>query len=191
MGEYAYKMFNEDLTCTRGNGKYQYCEGVWIEEDEANCVRNGFHAAKNPLDCLTYYDWDSSVCYVVEIGGDIDEDAFDSKVACTRIRLDRKLSLKQFVAHAVWYILQHASMPDNHRVQYDTADLTRDHIAPPKFAIVRGKDPKARGMVGDVIGLLQEEEDSKEIKAAGAFVIDGIKYRPEIWYNAFGKQVEA
>ena len=161
-----------------------------MEEPEANCVRNGLHAAKNPLDCLTYYDWDSSVCYVVEIGGDIDEDAVDSKVSCTRIRLDRQLNLSQFVAHACWYILQHAHLKDNSRVQYDSADLVRNRCEKRKFAIVRGKDPKARGLVGDVIGLVQEEEGSKDIKAAGAFVIDGIKYHQEVWYDAWGQEVK-
>lgn len=191
MAEYAYKMFNKDLTCTKGRGKYQYCEGVWIEEKEANCVRNGFHAAKNPLDCLNYYRWDDSVCYVVEIDGDIDEDSTDSKVACTRIRLDRKLNLSQFVAHACWYIMQHAQLEDHRLVQHEVGDLDRAANDQSKFVIVRGKDPKARGLIGDVIGLVQEEEDSKEIRAAGAFMIDGKKYRPGIWYNAWGEKVDA
>ena len=70
-----YSMFNKDLTCTLGKGKYQYKPGDWIEEPEANCVKNGFHCAKNPLDCLSYYSsWDNSQCWIVEIGGDIDED---------------------------------------------------------------------------------------------------------------------
>lgn len=191
MSEYAYKMFNKDLTCTRGRGTYQYCEGVWIEEEEANCARNGFHAALNPLDCLSYYpDWENSACYVVEIDGDIDEDGHDSKIACTRIRLDRQLTLSQFVAHACWYILQHANMPDSTKVKRDTADLMRGQYKKREFAVVRGKDPRARGMIGDVLGLVKEEEGSKEIEAAGAFTIDGIRYKPGIWYNAYGKRVK-
>ena len=94
MAEYAYKMFNKDLTCTRGRGRFQYTLGEWIEEPEANCVKNGFHCAKNPLDCLSYYPrWDDSQCWIVEIAGDIDEDSIDSKVSCTRIRLIKRLTL--------------------------------------------------------------------------------------------------
>ena len=101
MAEYAYKMFNKDLTCTLGKGKYQYKPGEWIEEPEANCRQNGFHCAKNPLDCLSYYpSWDNSQCWIVEIGGDIDEDSVDSKVSCTRIRLVKRLTLEEFVAEA-------------------------------------------------------------------------------------------
>lgn len=51
----AYKGFNKDLTCTMGNGCFQYRENEWMEEPEANCVRNGFHCCYNPLDCLSYY----------------------------------------------------------------------------------------------------------------------------------------
>ena len=114
MKEYAYKMFNKDLTCTMGRGTYQYRPGVWLEEKEANCVRNGFHCAKNPLDCLSYYgNWDNSQCWLVEIGGDIDEDARDSKVACTRIRLVKRLDLTEFVLEAGKYIISHPELEDN------------------------------------------------------------------------------
>lgn len=184
MAEYAYKMFNKDLTCTHGRGRFQYMENVWMEEPEANCVKNGFHCAKNPLDCLSYYpDWDSSVCYLVEIGGDIDEDACDSKISCTRMRLDRKLSLKQFVSHACLYMLQHPEMPVSHLVEDERAMPGKYH-----FCIARGKHPAARGKIGDVIGILKEAEEGREIEAAGAFLIDGIEHMPDTWYDAAGKE---
>ena len=42
--EYAYKMFNKDLTCTLGRGTFQYQPGVWYEEldKEANCRKNAW-----------------------------------------------------------------------------------------------------------------------------------------------------
>lgn len=181
--EYAFKMFNQDLTCTKGRGKFQYHENEWMEEEEANCVRNGFHCAKNPLDCLSYYpDWDSSVCYVVEIGGDIDEDAWDSKISCTKIRLIHPLTLSQFVAHSLWYIMQHPLMPDNVNVKADRATAGRNH-----FAIARGKDPAAKGKLGDAIGILKEKPESREIEAAGSYRIDGRKYLPDVWYDVEGR----
>ena len=182
--EKAYKMFNKDLTCTHGRGKYQYWPGEWLEESEANCVRNGFHCAKNPLDCLSYYNWDESVCYVVEIGGDIDEDNYDSKISCTRMRLDHEIKLPQFVGHSLWYIMQHPEMPDNHHVKAERAIAGKNH-----FAIARGKNPAAQGKIGDVIGILKEEPDSRKIEYMGAFEIDGNKYKPDTWYNAMGEVV--
>ena len=179
--EYAFKMFNKDLTCTMGKGKFQYEEGKWFEEPEANCVKNGFHCAKNPLDCLSYYSWNSSVCYLVEIAGDIDEDAHNSKISCTKIRLKRKLTLEEFVIAACRYIYRHPNMPDHDRVKSETAETGRDH-----FGIARGKNPKARGKLGDLIALLQEKQDSREIRQAGVFEIDGVNLLPDIWYNVQG-----
>ena len=72
----AYKAFNADLTCTMGKGVFQYEPGKWYEEPEANCVKNGFHCAANPLDTLDYYyNWDSNQYWLVEVEGDMDEDA--------------------------------------------------------------------------------------------------------------------
>ena len=52
--------------------------------DQANCRKNGFHCAENPMDCLDYYsDWKNSVYYEVDAAGDIDEDEIDSKISCT------------------------------------------------------------------------------------------------------------
>lgn len=180
--EYAFKMFNEDLTCTLGKGKFQYEEGKWFEEPEANCVKNGFHCAKNPLDCLSYYSWNSSVCYLVEIAGDIDEDANNSKISCTKIRLRRKLTLEEFVLEACRYILRHPLMPDNTRVESERAAAGNDH-----FCIARGKDPRAKGKLGDLIAILQEKENSREIQQAGVFEIDGINLLPDTWYNVQGE----
>lgn len=179
--EYAFKMFNKDLTCTKGRGIFQYEEGRWFEEPQANCVKNGFHCAKNPLDCLDYYGWDSSVCYLVEIGGDIDEDAYNSKISCTRMKLRARLSLEDFVAEACRYICRHPHMPDNTRVKAERATAGKEH-----FCIARGKEPKARGNLGDLIALLQEKQDSREIRQAGVFEVDGINLLPGTWYNVQG-----
>ena len=46
----AYKGFNKGFIC-RG---YQFSQGENVTE-EANCAKNGFHSAENPLDCITYY----------------------------------------------------------------------------------------------------------------------------------------
>lgn len=42
----AYKAFNADLTCTMGRGTFQYEPGIWYEEKEANCVKNGLRIIK-------------------------------------------------------------------------------------------------------------------------------------------------
>ena len=62
----AYKGFNKGLIC-RG---YQFQPGENITE-EANCAKNGFHSAENPLDCITYYgNIKDSVYCIVEVYND-------------------------------------------------------------------------------------------------------------------------
>ena len=88
----AYKGFHKDLTCTMGKGVFQYREHEWLEEQEANCARNGFHCCYNPLDCLSYYcNFNESVYYLVGADGDIHEDGRDTRIACTRIKLVKRL----------------------------------------------------------------------------------------------------
>lgn len=183
--EFAFKMFNKDLTCTKGNGTYQYSVGEWIEEEKANCVKNGFHCAQNPLDCLTYYpDWENSVCYLVEIGGDIDEDDRDTKISCTRIRLVKELTMDQFIEQAIIYVLQHPEAPNNSLIGVEEGRQGRY-----PFIFARGKHPKAKGYLGNTIVLLKEEEKSKKINAAGAYEIDGRVYKADTFYDVWGREV--
>ena len=77
----AYKGFRPGLIC-RG---YQFVMGLNTTE-KANCRENGFHCAEDPLDCLSYYSsLEHSEYYIVNAGGDIDEDEHDSKIACTEL----------------------------------------------------------------------------------------------------------
>lgn len=187
--EYAYKMFNKDLTCTLGRGTFQYQPGVWYEEldKEANCVKNGFHVAKNPLDCLSYYhSFEKSQCWIVEIAGDMDEDSCDSKVSAQKIRLVKRLSLSEFVARACMYIMEHPTLAYNYHVTEDKAVADGNH-----FAIAVGEEPKARGKTGDILGILRTYPDSREIAEATCFEIDGEEYLPDVWYDAGGKVVAA
>ena len=92
----AYKGFEKGLVCLG----YQFHMGLNVTE-EANCAQNGFHCAENPLDCLTYYsDMNRSEYYLVDAGGDVDEDDRDSKIACTKLTVIKKLEPCEFFAHA-------------------------------------------------------------------------------------------
>ena len=74
----AYKAFRPGLICLG----YQFVMGMNVT-DKANCRKNGFHSAENPLDCLSYYPFKDSEFYLVDAGGDIDEDGTDSKISLT------------------------------------------------------------------------------------------------------------
>ena len=180
----AYKAFNKDLTCTLGRGKFQYEEGKWFEEKEANCIRNGFHCAENPLDCLNYYgDMEKAVYYIVLADGDINEDGTDSKISCTRIKLVKRLTLVEFVAHALNFLYDHPERESSHTV-------SERGTAWKSFVIVRGKEPIAKGEAGTVIGLLKEEQESCIITEIGLYTVGEQGIKPGVWYNIRGEAAE-
>lgn len=177
----AYKGFHKDLTC-RG---YQFHEGIVNKTDKANCAQNGFHCAENPLDCLSYYpDWRNSVYYVVEAGGDLDEDAYDSKISCTQMRLIRKLSLYELLFEAVVYMARHPRRKWSCHVEKEVG------TAKDGFVVVRGKNPKAYGEVGDIVALLKEKKRTADLEDVSLFVIDGQKYPMRAWHGIYGEVKE-
>lgn len=177
----AFKGFNPDLTCTSGGNTYQYQLGIWNEEPEANCAHNGFHCAENPLDCLSYYpDWRKAVYYLVLADGDIDEDARDSKISCTRMKLVKQLTLGEYVAHSLRFIYNHPVRGSYGRVSVNRGTADRG------FVIVRGKDPEAKGKKGDLLGFAKESKDSGEIIELGLHLVDGKEIKPDTWYDVTG-----
>lgn len=143
------------------------------------------HCAENPLDCLNYYrDMENSVYYLVLADGDINEDGMDSAISCTRMKLVRELPLKDFLMHALNYMYTHPSRSVNHYVERETG------VAADGFAIVRGKDPRAKGSWGSVLAFAKEAPDTEEITELGLFEVDGQNAMPGIWYNTDGQEVE-
>lgn len=180
----AYKAFDKDLSCTSGGNRFQYKLGIWNEEKEANCARNGFHCAENPLDCLYYYPyWNQAVYYLVLADGDINEDGRDSRISCTRMKLVKQLELPQFVAHSLQFLYCHPYREKSHYYIQSERGETRNG-----FTIVRGKNPAAKGRHGDVLGLLKEEPDSRKIAEIGIYVIDDKNIMSDTWYGLEGEQ---
>lgn len=181
----AYKGFNKDLSCTSGGNRFDYKLGVFNTTEKANCRENGFHCAENPLDCLSYYpDWSKAVYYIVLVDGDIHEDATDTKISCTRMKLVKQLQLDAFIAHSLNYISEHPLRENNKRVSVDKDEARGG------FAIVRGKNPMAMGQIGDILGFAKEELGSTEISEIGLHVVDGKSILPNVWYDVSGSACE-
>lgn len=173
MGYFCYKMFNEGLSC-RG---YKFKVGV-NECEHATCVKEGFHAAENPLDCLSYYpNFDRSECWLCYADGDIHENGSDSKLSCTRLEILRRLEKREFVYEAVRYILDHPYSALNSHVVRDMGSTESQG-----FAIVVGEEPVANAhRSGDVIALLVTARSGigyeKVIFLHGDEVNKGMNYR--------------
>ena len=152
MGLFVYKMFNKGLKCR----EYKFKVGL-NECESATCVKEGFHAAENPLDCLSYYgDFDASECWLCYADGEVHEDGSDTKVSCTRLEILRRLDKAEFVYEAVRYIIEHPKRPLNSRVT--VMDKYYKGTPMPNgngFLIVVGEEPRAKATKnGEVIALL-------------------------------------
>lgn len=170
----AYKGFAPGLVC-RG---YQFQMGLNVT-DKADCAANGFHCAENPLDCLSYYgDMDRSEYYIVDAGGDIDEDGNDTKIACTELTIIKRLTREDFFLHALAFMSDHPSREMSSHASRERAEARNG------YAVVRGLDPQACGSkVGDILALAKEDTTSGMIVQLALFRVDGEKVRPGIWYD--------
>ncbi|RAQ22132.1 hypothetical protein DPQ25_13670 [Hydrogeniiclostridium mannosilyticum] len=168
----AYKAFRPGLICLG----YQFVMGLNVT-DKANCRKNGFHSAENPLDCLSYYSFGGSEFYLVDAGGDIDEDGTDSKISCTELRILKQLSKKEFFLHALAYMVDHPHREWNSHVDADRATAHNG------FAVVRGFDPLACGDHGDYLALAKENPENGTIEQIALAQVDGKAILPGIWYD--------
>ncbi len=169
----AYKGFHPGLICLG----YQFVMGLNVTE-KANCAANGFHCAENALDCLTYYsDLSHSEYYIVNAGGDIDEDGRDSKIACTEITIIKKLTKEELFLHALAYMVNHPRRKWSSHVSADRAKASCG------YAVVRGKDPIAAGSKGDILAFAKEDPDTEAITEIAVVSVNGVTILPDVWYG--------
>ena len=169
----AYKGFGPGQNC-RG---YSFLLGLNVT-DKANCRENGFHCAENPLDCLSYYpDMEKSEYFIVNAGGDLDEDGTDTKIACTELTLIRKLTKKEFFLHALAFMVDHPYRKWSRHVKKDYFRAVHG------YAVVRGADPAACGKKGDILVLIKESPENGKIEQSALLEVDGEKILPDVWYG--------
>lgn len=182
----AFKGFRNNLTCTMGNGIFQYREGMWFEEKECNIAKNGFHCCENPLDVLSYYgNTESDIYYMVEAAGDITEDGAN-KLTCTRIRLLKKLTIVELLAYAAKYMYEHPERKWNPMVQHEKGKAKGINA----FVIVRGKKPKAAGEMGAYLLILQEYRKGPGIKRITIMQVGQNGIRAGRYYDSEEKEIK-
>ena len=170
----AYKAFKLGLICLG----HQFVMGK-NTTTQANCRKNGYHCAENPLDCLTYYpNMEQSEYYLVNAGGDLDEDGTDSKISCTELTILTKLSREDFFLHALAYMVDHPYRKWHPKVQNSYGNACQG------YAMVRGKNPLACGSLGDILAFAREEAAENKIVQVTLACVDGQKVLPGQWYDA-------
>lgn len=178
----AYKGFRNNLTCTMGSGTYQFEINKWHTEKKAQCCNTGFHCTDNPLDVLNYYSNDDDRYFIVEAAGDIHEDDVNSRIACTKIRLVKEISLTQLIIAGLVFMKEHPKRKYSSIVRKDKGTADGDYV------IVRGKNPKAAGTKGSVLYLVKEGADGS-IEELGVYEVDGKDIKPDKYYNVRGERV--
>ena len=178
----AYKGFHKDLTCDMGKGSFQYIPRRWYKEDDAACAKRGFHVTDNPLDVLSYYNGSDDRYFIVEIAGNVDEDAVHSRISAPEIRLVKELSRDELYHEGVIWMIVHDKAPLAAVVKKEKGDATNDGNV-----VVRGKRPKAKGKIGDMMYLVKENRKG-EIVEVGSYQIDGDKYKENVYYDVRGKE---
>lgn len=177
----AYKGFEKNLSC-RG---YQFNADGVNQTEEANCRHNGFHCAENPLDCLIHYpNWDHSVYYIVEASGDMDETDGDSQIACTKLRVLKRLTLQELLLEGAAYMVKYPERSWSGIVRKESGRASNGYV------IVRGKKPMAKGRMGSILVLVREKYGSEAIRDISFFEIDGKRYLPDTWYDIYGISIK-
>ena len=216
---HSYKGFDKDLKC-RG---FAYEIGKDYEQHgSVKCCENGFHACEFPLDVFNYYapGGNSRYCTVTQ-SGVTDKKGGDSKVASSKIHIEREIGLDGIIKAGVKFILdkvnwknQKESNTGYRSVATNTGDYsaatntgdcsvatnTGDYSAAKvsgkeSIAIVTGKDSKAAGALGDWIVITERGKwngDTYPIKEVKAFKVDGEKIKADTFYKLVdGEAVEA
>ena len=99
----AYKALNADFTCQG----FQFEVGkTYTHDGKVRMFRAGFHACRNPLDILDYYDLCSSRFSRVELSGEVLEHDEDSTLCAQILHASAELSLSDFVQTAVQWVIE-------------------------------------------------------------------------------------
>ena len=111
----GYKGFDKDFTC-RG---FQYEVGREYTCEEAVICQQGFHLCENPLHVLRYYSPTASRFAEAEGRGNLERHKADSKVACTKIKINGEIDLKGLINAGMDFVFS--------RVKWGEADTSQTH----------------------------------------------------------------
>ena len=215
---HSYKGFDKDLKC-RG---FAYEIGKDYEQHgSVKCCENGFHACEFPLDVFNYYapGGNSRYCTVTQ-SGVTHKKGGDSKVASSKIHIEREIGLDGIIKAGVKFVLDKvnwknqkesntgyrsaatntgdqsaATNTGNRSAATNTGDRSAAKVSGKEsVAIVTGRDSKAAGALDDWIVLTERGElngDTCPIKEVKAFKVDGEKIKADTFYKLVdGEAVE-
>lgn len=200
----SYKGFKKDMTC-RG---FKYEEGETYKEENANVCNAGFHACEYPLDCFSYYPPATSVYHEVIQSGSLSKSNCDTKVSSTKIKIGAEIGIAGIVKAAIKHTKsrtttectdENAATAGEYGVatagEYGAATAGNCGAATSRGSVsvgengigaVRGNHVKAKGGIGSIIIVAEENENSYEVEEWKVMVVDGEKIKADTWYQLTG-----
>ena len=208
----SYKGMDSKMQC-RG---MQYEVGKEFSVDgDIECCGNGLHACERPLDVFGYYAPGTGARYFrVTQSGDLARDDDDRKVASRKMRVDAEIGIPGLVKAHIEYAKAHTTSeytdPERATAGYRGAATAGNFgaatagdsgaatsrgsasVGTNGIACARGYAPMARGGLGAVLVLVEEQSDSYNIAHWKAVEVDGKTVKADMWYRLVdGKLVEA
>ena len=212
----SYKGMDKDMRC-RG---FQYEVGKTYETEHAVACECGFHACESPLDVLNYYPpCDGNRYFAVKQSGTLSRKDDDSKVASTKLTIGAEIGIPGLAKAHVEWVKEHlgkdavktntryrsaATNTGNYSAATNTgyqsaATNTGDRSAAEvlgkaSVAISIGADSKARANIGSAICLVERggwDGGYRPILNIKAVMIDGKRYKPNVWYRLKNGKVVA
>ena len=98
---------------------------------------------------------------------------------------EARLEPQEFFLHALAYMADHPSLPDGCNVKRECVQAQNG------YAAVRGKHPRAKGKIGDILAFARESVNGPKIEHLSLCVIDGKNCLPDIWYDDNFRECEA
>ena len=186
----AYKGFDKDLKC-RG---FQYEVGKEYETSKAILCYKGFHACLAPLDVFRYYAPATSRYCEVEIDGEIEKAVDDSKIAGTKIKIIREISLAELIAAQRKYEKREKGAVEKTVTAGDYGAATagdygtavsggNSSTGEDGLCVARGKGCRVKGGFGSVLVIAEETKNSVKIVHCKTAIVDGEKIKADTWYT--------
>ena len=199
----AYKGFDADMTC-KG---FRYAEGETYETDEAKLCDTGFHACEDPLDCFSYYPPGKSIYHEVDLDATGEKSDNDSKRVGKRITIGTALNIAGLVSAHIEYVKEHITNESNADPGKPTTagfrgaatagslgaatagdrgaatSRWKSAVGENGIACARGNGCQVKGGFGAVLVLGEEKDDSFDLVAWRAVVVDGENIKADTWYR--------
>ena len=199
----AYKGMNRKMQC-RG---MQYEVGKEFSADgDIKCCGNGLHACERPLDVFGYYAPGTGARYCrVEQSGEMVRDGSDSKVASRKMRVDAEIGIPGLVKAHIEYVKAHTTMENTDPERATAGDggaatsgsygaatagdsgAATSHgsasVGTNGIACARGNNVRAKGGLGAVLVLVEEQFCSYDIAHWKAVEVDGKTVKANTWYR--------